>query len=195
MSKLCIDLCSGLGGFSQAFKNASDWEVVRIDIERKFKPDICADVRFLPLRQDIQVDVIVASPPCERFSIANSTFPKSGIGLALTLVGACLEAVVQYHPRHWLLENPKGRLRWFLGKPYHCVNLSDYGAISKKPTDLWGNIPFPIVDSIKPYSLTWNEHRQRYETPLRLKVRKPSERALMPLGLSQAVLDAVQEVH
>jgi len=74
--KLCIDLCSGLGGFSQAFENDPEWEVVRIDVNPKFRPTIVADVRYLPLREDLHPELLVASPPCEHFSIANPRFPR-----------------------------------------------------------------------------------------------------------------------
>ena len=47
--KLCIDLCSGLGGFSQAFRDDPAWEVITVDINPKFKPTIVADVCNLPL--------------------------------------------------------------------------------------------------------------------------------------------------
>ena len=46
---MILDLCSGLGGASQAFVDAND-EVVRIDIDRGFKPTIQADVQYLPIR-------------------------------------------------------------------------------------------------------------------------------------------------
>jgi hypothetical protein len=49
---LCVDLCSGEEGFSQAFKE--DYEVVTVDVEKKFRPTICADVRHLPLKENLQ---------------------------------------------------------------------------------------------------------------------------------------------
>jgi hypothetical protein len=86
-SKLCIDLCTGRGGFSKSFKNAG-WWVVGIDVEKKHRPTIVADVRYLPLRENLEPDVLVMSPPCQRFSIACPQWPKKGIKLALEIVGA-----------------------------------------------------------------------------------------------------------
>lgn len=43
-----LDLFSGLGGASQVMVERG-WKVIRVDIESRFKPDIVADVRALPL--------------------------------------------------------------------------------------------------------------------------------------------------
>jgi hypothetical protein len=41
--------------------------------------------------------------------------------------------------RFWALENPKARLRWFLGIPALTFNPFDFGDAYRKPTDIWGN--------------------------------------------------------
>ena len=180
--KMCIDLCSGLGGFSQAFMSDENWEVIRIDINPKFKPTIVADVRYLPLRKDLRPELIVASPPCERFSVACTEFPKKGIRQALEVVGACLEAVVDLKPKYWLLENPRGRLRWFIGKPPQTVHLCNYGTRWRKPTDLWGNVKLPMVKF---------EKKPEVDNLSKL-VRDSSKRAFLPYGFSEAVKNAVE---
>ncbi len=145
--KLCIDIGVGLGGFSDAFRLDPQWEVVGIDINKKFNPTICADVRYIPLREGLEPDCLLMSPPCERFSIACRTWPKMGIKKAMEIVGACLEAVAYLKPKKWLLENPMGRLRWFLGKPGITIRYCDYGAPYQKKTDLWGNICLPMLNA------------------------------------------------
>jgi hypothetical protein len=50
------------------------WKVIRVDIDRRFKPDIVADVRGLPLRW-FHADVLWASFPCDEFS--RWSFPAS----------------------------------------------------------------------------------------------------------------------
>ena len=201
--KLCLDLCCGLGGFSKAFKDNPDWEVVTVDIERKFKPTIQADVRFLPFRNNIQPEVLLASPPCERFSIACHTWPKIGIMKAMELVGATFEAVARLKPKEWLIENPQGRLRWFLGKPPQTIRLCDFGSTYEKKTDLWGSVLLGML----------REQRQSseymfYQSQMNAKNPKPlhkhswqrgsfvsskAKRAEMPYGLSQAILEAVSQ--
>lgn len=174
---LCIDLCSGEGGFSEAFRE--DYEVVTIDVEKKFKPSIVADVNYLPLKKNLNPEVLLMSPPCTRFSLACKHWPKKGIKEALMLVGACLEAVDYLKPRLWLLENPKARLRWFIGKPKQSIRYSDFDTqyVAVKPTDLWGNIPLPLAKGIRKghvghYLKSW-----------------PNRDAKIPLGVSEAVLE------
>ena len=192
--KLCIDLFSGLEGISQAFKRAPDWEVVSIDIDRKFKPTIIADARFLPLQKDLQPDVFLAGPPCERFSIACHTWPKMGIARAMELIGATFEAVAWLKPKYWLIENPMGRLRWFLGTPAQTIRLADYGTSYQKKTDLWGNILLPMLVESRPHTTYLRPGSKSTTSPLAwMKGHNASQRAKMPEGLSMAILEAVSQ--
>ena len=200
--RCCLDLCSGLGGFSEAFVDGG-WDVIRIDVDPKFKDipfTVIGDVRDLDFVKKTvgnkKVDVILASPPCERFSLACRTFPKEGIMEAMQVVGACLEIVAMFHPKFWVLENPKARLRWFLGSPKGTIRLSDYGAPYLKPTDYWGNINLPMLEKTVPPKI--------YLRPMKHDPKKPSpiylsgkgigkaQRAKMPYGLSKAILEAVE---
>jgi hypothetical protein len=196
--KLCIDLCSGFKGFSRAFQNNEDWEIITVDIDPKFSPTICADIRKLS-KEDIEKTsklksfekyetvIVLASPPCERFSLAPHAWPLPGIRDALEVVGACLELIIAIKPRYWLLENPAtGRLRWFIGAPRNHLRLNAYGYATVKPTALWGNIPLALApydssrvnDSAKKFQNYYSKNRAR--------------RAEMPLGLSKSVLEAVE---
>lgn len=204
--KLCIDLCSGLGGFSAAFVDAG-WEVVTVDIDAKFNPTVCADVRSLSSVDIEKVTklgsfklyekvVVLASPPCERFSIANSNWPQTGIRKALEIVGAVIELIIEIKPNYWCLENPKGRLRWFLGAPPHSVKLSDYGHRRTvqggklrrpfKPTDLWSNVPFALLKASK-------DVKPKLERISGWPKEERARRAQMPHELSQAILEAISE--
>ena len=198
--KLCIDLCSGFGLFSEPFLKAG-WKVIRIDNDEKFLrvpfTHIC-DVRdMVKLKLIVNVKeptVIVASPPCERFSLANRMFPKKGIRQALDMVGAVYEVIAEFRPKYWIVENPKGRLRWFLGKPNSTVSLSDYGGKYKKPTDLWHNFPLPLVKAEMPFEPSWSSIRNQGKgsTGL-LRLRDPAKRAMLPLGLGEAILTVIQK--
>ena len=182
--KICVDLCSGLGGFSQAFADDPDWFVIRIDITKKSGVNIIADVKNLPLKENLCPDVLLMSPPCERFSLANSCWPQIGIRNAMEIVGACLEAVVYLKPHYWLLENPKGRLRWLIKtKPVATFNLGDYGYRTIKPTDLWGNLSLPLVNSHR----KGNSGLHFREGP-----RSSSQRAILPLKFTQTIKEAVE---
>ena len=203
-NKLCIDLCSGLGGFSRAFKDAG-WEVVTVDIDQKFQPTICGDITRLTVADieavleqpdwgDYDADCILASPPCERFSLACRTWPKPGIQKAMDVVGACLELIAEIKPTFWILENPKARLRWFLGTPKGTVRLSDYGAPYLKPTDYWGNIDLPLLRRTGKPEMYLRPMSKKLNRPYQIYYRGADKerRAEMPYGLSQAILEAVE---
>ena len=184
--KLCIDLCSGLGGLSQAFMDAG-WEVVRVDNDPKFAPDILADVREL-LKDEafmaLRPYVILTSPPCERLSKADD-WPLPGIFLGMSVAGACMEIVARMRPKYWALENPGwGYLRWFIGEPTMRFRLNSFGYRTVKPTGIWGNVPLGLI----------NDSPKRNSEP-NMWARgphNPAQRALMPYDLSQAILEAVE---
>lgn len=195
MSRLCIDLCSGLGGFSQAFVDAG-WDVVRIDIDRKFRPTIQADVQNLPLKEWLQPDIILFSPPCQCFSVAALRYywtkgrPLNGKTLkAIELVRNGLSALRRLAPKAWLMENPMGMLRKVIGRPRQTIFLSDFGTPYKKPTDIWGSFDIPTKMRHNKWDLA--PRGSHNGLGLQGRHRDPAKRAKMPYGLSRAVLEAV----
>lgn len=211
MTKLCIDLFSGLGGASRAFQNDPEWKVITIDADPKFKTTICTDITKIDwiefkatYCEGNNPDVMLCGPPCERFSIACRTWPKIGIKKAMECVGACFEAIAVLKPKFWLIENPMGRLRWFLGKPGMTIRQCDYGAPYLKKTDLWGNVPLPLLQATKEAKF-WVFKEGHFNA----KKAKPTpsyfhygtsgsgngkaKRAEWPLGLSQTILECVSK--
>ena len=193
--KVCLDLCAGRGGFSRAFRDSPDWTVMTVDINPRFKPDMVIDLVDAvenPQKYgdfwNLKPDVILASPPCERWSIANSQWPQTGIYQASKVLGAVLEIIAVMKPKGWVVENPKGRMRWFLGKPRVSVALSQFGYKTVKPTDFWTNIDIGLLKYVNqhrnPASLRWG-----YDVPT-----LPSKRAEMPYGLSKKFLESFEEV-
>ena len=192
--KVCLDLCAGRGGFSRAFRDSPDWTVMTVDINPRFKPDMVIDLVDAvenPQKYgdfwNLKPDVILASPPCERWSIANSQWPQTGIYQASKVLGAVLEIIAVMKPKGWVVENPKGRMRWFLGKPRVSVALSQFGYKTVKPTDFWTNIDIGLLKYVNqhrnPASLRWG-----YDVPT-----LPSKRAEMPYGLSKKFLKSFEE--
>ncbi len=134
-----LDLFSGLGGFSQAFRQRGH-HVTTVDIEEKFRPDICRDIldtdellEKLTVEGGYRPDVILASPPCEEFSKARMPWYKN-IHPDMSLFSATLAIVVKLDPRFWVIENVQGAIPFFsqyVGKyKKHCG--SRY---------LWGEFP------------------------------------------------------
>jgi hypothetical protein len=148
--KTCLDLFSGVGGFSAAFRESPDWDVTRVEIDPTREAEIHADVldlRPADLPQD--PDVILASPPCTVFSPANAQEnfidrepvtdrAKEHVALALHTY-ALIQAL---SPTWYYVENPRGKLRWFWPeRPRGTVTYCRYGRAYMKPTDLYGRHP------------------------------------------------------
>jgi hypothetical protein len=93
---------------------------------------------------------ILAAPPCTEFSIAKGGRPRDLMG-AMAVVEICMQIIweVQIHTKldFWALENPRGLLRRFLGKPAYTFEQWQFGGELSKPTDIWGyfNPPAPTV--------------------------------------------------
>lgn len=154
-----LDLCSGLEGWSEPFRERGH-HVTSLDIDPRFSPDLVADVMaddiFDVLRSFGPFDLILASPPCEKFSTlsfqrgyftrrvwANDVtyHASSDEGWnALCLVQRIVEIIRELRPRAWTLENPRALLRMLDVVPHHphTVWYCHLGEPVAKPTDLWG---------------------------------------------------------
>lgn len=144
-----LDLFSGKGGFSSAFVERGH-DLVTVDLDPAFSPTIVADVRRLEypgLELRDPFDAVLASPPCNCFSVASigrywpDGKPEPEVAHAVALVARTLALVAQIRPRFWVLENPRGMLRTLIGPPRETIFLCAYGTPWKKPTDLWGTWP------------------------------------------------------
>lgn len=198
--KVCVDLFSGLGGSSEAFVKAG-WEVVRIDVERRFRPTIQADAAHLPLISKLRPRVILLSPPCHAFSVASLRIywrrgrPNAEAWRQRELTMAAIREAQDLKPDYWILENPLGMMKYVLGPPVRKITLCQYGARWKKPTGLWGNVP-PSFRARR----CRNGDPCHEAAPRGVKgrgkgvqgsARKPEERAKLPFGLSKEFLRAV----
>jgi hypothetical protein len=102
--------------------------------------------------------------------------------------------------KFWALENPRGFLRQFIGKPVFTFEQWQFGASTVKPTDLWGyfNAPKPTI-SVRPSGLTYKRNgyiRSSIEAPVypeeykRLNLNTAAIRALTPAGFAEAFFKA-----
>lgn len=157
-----LDLFAGLGGWSASFA-ARGHDVVTLDLDPRFKTSLVMDVRdvtpdtFLGWKPDI----ILASPPCESFSVLrigrNWHYDRSPTGsfaarrpktstaeLGLELLENTLRLIRDLAPAYWIIENPRAAMRKMpILEQYErrTVTYCQYGHVSMKPTDLWGGFP------------------------------------------------------
>jgi C-5 cytosine-specific DNA methylase len=147
-----LDLFSGNGGWSQAFRDRGH-EVIAVERDPFYAAEITIDIltfdsSLLPWSPDI----ILASPPCERFSIARvRQWPPGGVPvkddyftkIAFRQVKRTVHIIRYLRPRFFIIENPVGLLRkldlipWEMRTTTQC----QYGGTKMKKTDLWGGFP------------------------------------------------------
>jgi len=150
-----LDMFSGLGGFSQAFKDRGH-SVVTIDNNPFFNPTICLDILKINAKELIEgynpFDVVLASPPCECFSVASighhwkNGLPDDNTKQAIEIIKHTLGLIYDLHPKYWFLENPRAMLRTIIGNPPVTVFYAQYGEDRLKPTDIWGRHPCGFKD-------------------------------------------------
>ena len=151
-----LDLFAGLRGWSEPFE-ARGHEVFSIDLEEKFDVSLHADIETLS-PDDIpwRPDIILASPPCEAFSVmtigrnwTREHEPKTDKArLGVRLVEATRRLIDELEPTFFVVENPRAKLRKLpILNDLDRVTVSycQYGSPFMKPTDLWGGFPPSFV--------------------------------------------------
>jgi hypothetical protein len=220
-----LDLFSGLGGWSAAFKERGH-DVLTVDIEPKFKPDIVADILTINSidklynKQGAETfDIVLASPPCEKFSIAaawmhNWKKDKNGIykpnnakaKQALKVVAHTFWLLENtFSGKYYVVENPRGYMRLVFTKPEAEVNYCQYASDKEiaspnyfKATDLWGKLPPSFIpkkcrSGNKDHVFTGGHNDYQFATRgIRKDETSAAKRALIPYGLSEAMCIAAE---
>ena len=186
-----LDLCSGLGGASEAFLQAG-LTVIRIEanpelqyIPKTMQLDVLEweDWMSPVLADGSEVDVIWASPPCREFSRGfNAPGPvaeRAGVVYHpnMDIVKACFDIINHIQPKHWCIENVGGAVPYFQELLGECSQIVH-------PFYLWGNFPQIIMaNSLFPKSscTSWSTD------PLRA-----NKRAYIPFELSFAFMETLQ---
>jgi len=198
-----LDLCSGLGGFSEAFLTAGH-DVLRIEnnplladvpntrlmcifefrdwLEDNYKNpksmgDMLMSARFH------KIDLIVFSPPCYEFSLAFSApraihmreKPLIPYQPSTDILECGLDIIEMLSPRYHIIENVRGATKYFK-------------EIVGSPRQInhayvfWGNFP-----SFVPNKFPSKSEKDERWNPLRANIR-----GKIPLTISEALLEAVE---
>ena len=143
--KIILHLCADMGSDSKPYRDAGYTVICigkDIGIENYHPPE--------------NVYGIIANPPCTEFSFAksNSKYPRD-MRKGMDLVFHCLRIIweAQYDLptplakrttlKFWVLENPFGLLRRFIGNPVLISSPHEYGDFYQKKTCYWGFFNLP----------------------------------------------------
>lgn len=186
MPKIILDLCGGTGSWSRPYKEAG-YDVRLITLPEH-------DVRLYKSPENVYG--ILAAPPCTEFSFAKHFHGKGKYThdylKGLEIVSACVRIILTAKPKFWCLENPKGYLRQWLGKPVYTFEPYFYGDNYQKKTDLWGSFNIPAKTRNKPDNLikfsalkSKDIHPEYYG-----KLTRQERRAITPSGFAKAFYEA-----
>ena len=194
-----LDLCSGLGGFSEAFiaaghevmriennpllSNVANTEIMCIFELRDFIEDNLDKIMSSGVASLNNVDVILFSPPCYEFSLAfnapRAIHSRENAGIPyqpdMSIFHCGLDIIRMLNPRCWIVENVRGASPYFshdLGKPRQ-INEAYF---------FWGNFP-----SFTPKAFPSKAEKDERHNPLRANVR-----AKIPIEISEALLKAIE---
>lgn len=176
--------CTEYGSEVQAFKDRGH-DVTTLGL--------CGDVDIIKDIRDYHTtehyDFMTFHPPCTEFSKANWRLGKCKDRTPdMSIVEACFRIVQEAKPKYWMIENPQGCLRHFIGRPQYCIKYGDYGHYCQKPTDLWGVLPWfgsYLKNNVQKYTGNLSAHS--------FGPRSPAKRALVPYSLSMVLCKAIEE--
>ena len=176
--------CTEYGSEVQAFKERGH-DITTVGL--------CGDVDIIPDIRDFHTtehyDFMTFHPPCTEFSKANWRLGKCKDRTPdMSIVEACFRIVQEAKPTYWMIENPQGCLRHFIGRPQYCIRYGDYGHYCQKPTDLWGVLQW--FGSYQKNNVPLGVHNN---TAYSVGPRAADKRAMIPYGLCMVLCKAIEE--
>ena len=208
MSKIILDLCGGTGAWSKKYKEAG---YIVINITLPFydilKTEIKDEVIIFQGGNKGSLAVwindvygILASPICTMFSKARTTAKtprdfREGMKLVIACLNIIWECRYKTKLAFWCLENPRGYLNQFLGKPVFTFDPCDFGDPYTKRTYLWGYFNIPKKKNrVEPEFVYFKSgkrmSRMMYEASLKSKEISRRIKSITPQGFAQAFFEA-----
>jgi site-specific DNA-cytosine methylase len=188
-----LDLCSGLGGFSEAFVTAGH-KVLRIEnnplLADVASTKIMCIFEFRDWLEDNldgdgfdDVDLILFSPPCLNFSLGynapKAIFLRENPGIPyepdMSLVDCGLDIIDIIKPRYHIVENVRG------ASPHFSELMGKVRQINDAYF-FWGNFPSFVPDPFPSKS-----EKDKRHSPLRANIR-----GKIPIEISSSLLAAIE---
>lgn len=205
-----LDLFAGLEGWSKPFRDRGH-NVFSTDFDPKFKVNLVKDILDLtPSDIPWVPDIILASPPCESFSVMNIgknwTGPNDEIPhqpktdsakLGLKILERTVWLINELNPTWFVIENPRGKMRKMpilSGLERRTVTYCQYGMRWQKPTDLFGKFPalLNLREICKPGSNCHESAPRGSRSGIQGNFSK-EERAIIPYELSMDICLSVEK--
>ena len=168
-----LELFCGTKSFANVAEKYFDCEVLTIDIDPSFEPDLCVDIDLLsPDDIHFTPDIIWSSVPCTTYSVASFPAGHRNNGVAVSeeakktdrLVMKTLGFVEDFAPLYYIIENPVGLLRkmpFMDDIPRVTVTYCQYGTTNMKKTDLFGDLPESFIPRVCKNGDTCHEPARR----------------------------------
>lgn len=207
MPKIILDLCGGTGAWSKKYKEAGYivinvtlpfYDVLKTEIKGEYIIFKGRIEKPLKVRID-DIYGILASPVCTMFSFARrrAKIPRN-LRQGMILVITCLNIIWECRYNHkltfWCIENPRGYLRQFLGKPAFTFDPCDFGDPYTKKTDLWGYFNIPKMRKVEPKYVTFESKKRmsfmHYITSYKTREERRKFRSITPPGFAKAFFEA-----
>jgi site-specific DNA-cytosine methylase len=205
-----LELFSGTKSITKVF-DARGHETFTVDFDESLKPDLCIDVLKITPQMILdkfgRPDVIWASPPCTKFSVAvigrnwakvgNYYQPKNDEAEhAKSIVLHTINLINALQPKHWFIENPRGMLRkmpFMQELPRYTVTYCQYGDTRMKPTDIWTNYENPDFKPICKNGDKCHESAPRGSRTGTQGLGNAKDRGVIPVGLCEHIADLCEK--
>ena len=200
--RIILDLCGGTGSWSKPYKD-NGYDVRIIDPQEWLEDDYgTGDVRLYKKPKE-QIYGILSAPPCTHFSVSGARHwekkGKNPLLEGLSVVDACLRIILITKPHFWVLENPVGRLKHYIGDCKTTFQPYEYGDAYSKRTCLWGefNMPEPtnivepdMVEFISNKGVKKRMARLFYDSFKLPKNERARIRSMTPPGFAKAFYES-----
>lgn len=195
-----LDLCAGGGAWSEPYAQAG-YRVIRVELKDggdvRLWPSAPAEHPRYPREFDDveewidQIWGMLCAPVCTKFSGSGACRARTDDEMreALALVDACIRIKHVVKPKGWwVLENPVGKLRKWIGPPVYSFDPCDFGDPYTKKTCLWGEFREPTRNPVEPIKVC-------SQGSWLMKLGGKSERtktlrSVTPAGFAQAFFEA-----
>jgi len=155
-----LELFKGTGSVGKVAKKLG-YDVISLDFEEKYKPDILVDILKWNYKDFPTPDYIWASPPCNTFSPLVYPLKERNIEtaepyserakLGTEILHQTLKIIKYFLNKNpklkFCIENPHGMMRKdpkMMKLPMETTRYCMYGDEKTKPTDFWSNYPLDL---------------------------------------------------